>query len=105
MGAENSADQGSINRRWRAFAADVANYKRSARHGVTDKIVKIATNRTRRHELRRYIQILKFRKHRWQQPKLQLARHLEVTLKAFLLAGNLLIKSRVLDRNRDLRGQ
>src|SRR6202030_1354201 len=102
MGTQNSADQGCVNRRRSALAAHVSNHDGRARHGIIDEIVEIATNRSSRHKLSRYVQILKFRECRWQKTELQLARHGQVAFEALFLKRNLLVKLRIFNRDRNL---
>src|SRR6266404_8598780 len=67
-----------------------------------DEVVQVAANRAGRNKLRADFKIWNLGTRMRQQAKLQFMRQCKIALQALLLFSNLLVQTRVLDRNRDL---
>src|ERR1700685_2605038 len=100
--AQNPAHQRSIQRRRSSFAADIANSKSRSPWTVIEEVVNISTNGASSHKLRRDLSAFELRRTRRHQPKLYLARHLEVAFHSLLLLVNALVETRIRDGDRDL---
>src|SRR5581483_7725416 len=102
MRTQNSADQRGVNCRRCAFTADIANHQPETRKRVIDKVIEIAADRTCRSKARRQFEVVELRQSLRKQAELKFARQRQVAFQAFFLTSDLLVQTRILDRNRNL---
>src|SRR5581483_9291133 len=105
MGANDAADQGSVNCRRSSLATHVADHNPEPRHGIRNEIVKISTDGARRDKFCGYVEMSQLGISLGQQPTLQLSRQREIPLQAAFLPLNLLVKTGIFNRDGDLRGE
>ena len=103
--AQNPDGHGSVERRRRSLAADVAQAETHARGAVAKEIVQVAAYFARRDDARGQIHAKIVRRHGPQQSALHALRGLQLALHAGFIARHLFVEARVFQRNRQLRRQ
>ena len=73
MGADNAADQRSVDGRRSALATDVADHNAEPRHGIRNEVVKISADGARRDKFRGHVEVRQLGIGLGQQSALQLA--------------------------------